>query len=83
MEVELRGKLIDCDFDEWKFEEKSGIRYFGVIKDENKKLITFKIEEKDFKNMKQMLGKDISIKCNIFIKGTYSLKYIGEYDNIQ
>lgn len=77
MEVTLKGLLLDCDFEEWTFEDKKGVRYYCTVKDENKRMVQFKIEESEFNFFKDMIGKNISVNCRIFIKGTYSLKVIG------
>lgn len=74
MEVLLKGKLIDVDCERWDFEGKTGIRYYGVIKGEDKKLVTFKIDESEYKFFSDLLGDEISITCKIFVRGTYSLK---------
>ena len=75
MEVLLKGKLLDCDFEKWEFEGKTGVRFFGTVKDENKKVVQFKIDEQDFSFMESMVGQFIEVKCSLFIKGTYNLKY--------
>ena len=75
MEIILKGKLIDCDFEKWEFEGRSGVRFFGVVKDENKKLIQFKIEEEEFSTFQDLIGENINIICSIYVKGTYNLKF--------
>lgn len=77
MEVVLKGLLLDCDFEEWTFEDKKGVRFFCTIKDENKKIVQVKIEENEFKYFKDLVGQLVSLNCKIFIKGTYSLKVVG------
>lgn len=75
MEVILKGKLIDVDFDNWEFEDKKGTRYFGTLKDENKKLIQFKIDEKEFDKFQAMNGEYIEIVCSIYVNGRYTLTF--------
>ena len=77
MEVTLKGLLLDCDFEEWTFEEKKGVRFFCTIKDENKKIVQVKIEESEYKYFSDLVGQHVSLTCKIFIKGTYSLKVSG------
>lgn len=76
MEVTLIGKLIDVDFEAWEFEGKTGVRFFGVVKDENKKLVQFKIDEKEFEDYKDLIGQNVNLSCKIFINGKYSLKAV-------
>lgn len=75
MEVLIKGKLLDCDFENWEFEDKKGIRYFATIKDEHKKVVQIKVDEQDFPVLESMVGEIVEIKCSLFIKGTYNLKY--------
>ena len=74
MQVTVTGKLIDIDKENWEFEGKKGTRYWITIKDQDKKLVQVKVDENSFPSYQEYLGQDIEIKCNIYIKGTYSLK---------
>lgn len=77
MEIVVNGLLLDCDFEEWSFEDKKGVRYYCTVKDDSKKLVQFKIEEEDYAYFRELIGKNISVNCKIYIKGSYSLKVTG------
>lgn len=77
MEVVLNGLLLDCDYETWSFEGKSGVRYYCTVKDENKKIVQFKVEENEYNFFKDMVGNQISVNCKIYINGSYSLKVVG------
>lgn len=73
MDVLVKGKLIDVDFENWEFEGKKGTRYFATIKDENKRLVTFKISDNSYATLIDSVGEDMEIVCSIFITGSYKL----------
>lgn len=78
MEIIVKGLLLDCDFEEWSFDDKKGTRFYCTLKDESsKKLVQFKIDEKDFSYFKELVGTIVSVNCKIYIKGSYSLKVNG------
>lgn len=78
MEIVVKGLLLDCDFEEWSFEDKKGIRYYCTVKDDNKRLIQFKIDETDYPYFTELVGTNITVNCKIYIKGSYSLKVVGD-----
>lgn len=73
MNVILEGKLIDVISKEYDFEGQKGISHKLVIYKDGK-TFNVTISAKRLREFTDLIGQEVEVKCNIYIKGSYNLK---------
>lgn len=76
MKILVKGQLLDLIEKEYEFEGKNGVSYQLVIYS-NGELLKVKVTNEVFNEYKYLLGQEIEILCDIFVKGSYSLSFKG------
>lgn len=73
MNVELTGVVMDVVSSEYDFEGRKGVVHKVCIYS-NGTLYKVGIDESSIKSYVEKVGQSVTLKCKIFIKGTYNLK---------
>lgn len=75
MKVSVTGQVMDVVSKEYEFNEKKGTSHKVVVYEEGK-VYNIVIKEGDINQFVELIGSNVNLECDIFVKGTYNLKLV-------
>lgn len=75
MKVSVNGQVMEVVSKDYEFNGKSGTSHKVVVYEEGK-LYNVVIKEDDINQFVELIGTNVNLECDIFVKGTYNLKLV-------
>lgn len=75
MKLMLSGKILNVFVKDYDFQGVKGTTYkLALYNEEENHLYTVTIKKEQFEQFQELVGQAVDLECNLYIKGSYSLR---------